>query len=84
MLPRRWLCNSSLTIKTGGDFMAMPKNRRYMDAPELADYINSTTGSVRVMTSRREIPHIKRGRRVLYDRSEIDAWLDAQRVAVTK
>jgi excisionase family DNA binding protein len=56
--------------------------RRYLDVQEVADYIRSTVLTVRVKTSRREIPYIKCGRRVLYDRTEIDAWLAAQRVPV--
>ena len=55
---------------------------RYVNAGALAEYINSTEGTVRVDTSRRKIPHIKRGRRVLYDLDEIDEWLDKQRVPV--
>ena len=57
---------------------------RYVPAEVLAPYIDSTVGSVRVMTSKRQIPHIKRGRRVLYDLDEIDRWLDSQRVPVTR
>ena len=53
---------------------------RYMNREEVAEYIDSTAATIAVMTSRREIPHIKRGRRVLYDRQAIDAWLAAQRV----
>ena len=53
---------------------------RYMNREEVAEYIDSTAATIAVMTSRREIPHIKRGRRVLYDRQAIDSWLAAQRV----
>ena len=54
--------------------------RRYLDARELADYIHSTLSSVRTLTSKRQIPHIKRGRRCLYDRVAIDRWLAQQSV----
>lgn len=54
--------------------------RRYLDVQEVADYIHSTPLTIRVKTSRREIPHIKCGRRVLYDRVMIDAWLAARQV----
>jgi excisionase family DNA binding protein len=57
---------------------------RYAPIEVVAPYIHSTVGSVRVMCSKRRIPHIKCGRRVLFDLDEIDAWLDNQRVAVTK
>jgi hypothetical protein len=54
--------------------------KRYLNRDEIADYIDSTAATVAVMTSRRQIPHIKRGRRVLYDRQVIDAWLAAQSI----
>jgi flavin-dependent dehydrogenase len=60
------------------------EERRYMNKHQVADYIDSTPASVSAMTSRREVPHIKRGRRVLYDRYEIDAWLLQQAVPAVK
>ena len=56
------------------------ENPRYLDVRELADHIHCTVGTVRVKTSRQEIPHIKLGRRVLFNRKEIDAWLITQKV----
>ena len=56
----------------------------YLTAEEVAPYIRSTVGTVRVMTSKRQIPHIKRGRRVLYERGSIDKWLDEQRVPANR
>jgi excisionase family DNA binding protein len=58
--------------------------QKYMTAEEVAQYMRSTLGSIRVMTSRKQIPHIKRGSRVLYDLDEIDVWLDKQRVPVAR
>jgi hypothetical protein len=60
------------------------EERRYMNKEQVADYIDSTPASVSAMTSRREVPHIKRGRRVLYDRYAIDAWLLEQAVPQDK
>lgn len=59
-----------------------PTERRYMNRAEVADLIRSTPGSVAVLTSKRKIPHLKRGSRVLYDREEIEIWLSARRVPV--
>ena len=53
---------------------------RYLDVAELAEYVHSTVGSVRVKVSKREIPYIKLGTRVLFDREQIDRWLAEQRV----
>jgi excisionase family DNA binding protein len=54
--------------------------RRYLSRDEVASYIDSTSATVATMTSKRQIPHIKRGRRVLYDRHVIDAWLARQSI----
>jgi excisionase family DNA binding protein len=60
--------------------MEISESVRYLTAAELATYLRSTLGSIRVKTSRREIPHVKFGRRVLYDKQEIDSWLADQKV----
>jgi excisionase family DNA binding protein len=54
-----------------------------MDVDGIADYTRSTPMSVRQQVHLRQIPFIKRGRRVLFDRLEIDAWLAKQRVPVS-
>ena len=64
---------------TSRDWMT-PIGVRYLDVPSLAEYIYSTVGTVRVKVSKRQIPHIKCGARVLFDRERIDAWLSEQRV----
>ena len=59
-----------------------PCRRRYMNARQLAEYIDSTVGSVRQLVRQRRVPFLRvaGGRRVLFDRREIDTWLQAQRV----
>ena len=53
-----------------------------MNARQLAEYIDSTVGSVRQLVRQRRVPFLRvaGGRRVLFDRREIDTWLQAQRV----
>ena len=58
------------------------EERRYMNTHELAAYLRKPVGSVRVETSRKKIPHVKLGRRVIYDRIAIDEWLASKRVSV--
>ena len=60
--------------------MSRADAQRYMDVKEVAEYTRSTPLSVRQQVHLRQIPHLKRGRRVLFDRLEIDAWLERQRV----
>ena len=54
--------------------------KRYMNAQQLADYIDSTKGSVRQLVRQRRVPFLKvaGGRRVLFDRFAIDRWLADQ------
>jgi excisionase family DNA binding protein len=47
---------------------------------EVAEYIGSTPGSIRVMCSRREIPFLKIGRRVRFSPESIRRWLEEKRV----
>ena len=51
----------------------------YMDSDECARLIRATRGAVHTLVHRRQIPHIKRGHRLLFDREEILQWLEAQR-----
>ena len=53
---------------------------RYLNHQEVAGYIRRTPDTVRVMTSKRQIPHIKCRRSVIYDREVIDLWLAEQAV----
>ena len=57
--------------------------KRYLNRREVAEYLDSTQGTIAVKTSKRQIPHLKVGARVLYDVEEIDRWLAARRVPVT-
>lgn len=53
---------------------------RFMRAVEVATYIGSTEGTIRVWTSQRKIPFVKKGRYVRYDRLAIDAWMQKDAV----
>jgi excisionase family DNA binding protein len=52
---------------------------QYLDSDECAALIKATRTNVYTLASRRQIPHIKRGHRLLFDREEIIQWLEAQR-----
>lgn len=55
---------------------------RFLTAAQVAVYIGSTEGTVRVWTSQRKIPFIKKGRLVRYDRLAVDAWMQRDAVKV--
>ena len=50
-------------------------NKRYMDVNECAEYVGRTAKAIRGLVRRREIPHIRVGRRVQFDREKIDRWV---------
>jgi excisionase family DNA binding protein len=56
--------------------------RRYMNVRQIANYIDSTPGSVRQLVRHKRIPHLRvaGGRRILFDMREIDGWLADHRV----
>lgn len=52
----------------------------YMTIEELSSLVRAPKTTVYRWTSERSIPFIKLGRRLLFDRAEIDRWLEAKRV----
>lgn len=48
---------------------------RYMNKAECASYINRTPTAVRRLVDRGNIPHIKIGRKIQFDRERIDRWM---------
>ncbi len=46
----------------------------------LADYLGVTKGWIYKRTMFKEIPHYKKGHFVTFKKTEIDAWLNSQRV----
>lgn len=56
--------------------------KRMMTVEEVAVYIGVPKQRIYSLTSTRGIPYHKIGRTVLFDRHEIDAWLDAHKFPV--
>jgi excisionase family DNA binding protein len=56
---------------------------RFMRYPEMSHFTGLPLGTLYSMVSNQLIPHVRLGGRlVLFDRVEIEAWLDEQRVPV--
>ncbi len=49
---------------------------RYLDVPALAAYIGRTTKAVYRLVERGDIPTIRRGRKLQFDRERIDRWME--------
>ncbi|MGB6268155.1 MAG: helix-turn-helix domain-containing protein [Olleya sp.] len=46
-----------------------------MNVKEVANYLSVTPSAIYKYTSAREIPHAKRGKRLYFNREEINAWV---------
>lgn len=53
---------------------------RLLDEPAAADYLGLTAGQIRGLREKRQIPHVKVGRRVHYDVRQLDRWIDARTI----
>jgi excisionase family DNA binding protein len=49
--------------------------RELMDINQLSDYSFLSKASIYTLTMKREIPHFKQGKRLLFKKSEIDDWI---------
>jgi excisionase family DNA binding protein len=54
--------------------------KEYLDIDELSRLIHLSKSQLYMMTSTRKLPHLKVGRRVLFDPEQIERWLDTRRV----
>ena len=54
---------------------------KLLTAEQLAEYLNISRHAVYCMVFRREIPHLKLGRRVRFDPIEVQQWLEDQKIS---
>lgn len=58
-------------------------DKKLMSYQEAADLLGLQPGTLYSMVSRRQIPHIRLGSRLVrFDRAELEAWLAERRVAI--
>lgn len=58
--------------------------KRYLTLDELAELLSIPRNTIYAKTSRREIPFLKVGRRLMFDRHEIEKWLSESQKKVLK
>ncbi|MEN6560116.1 MAG: helix-turn-helix domain-containing protein [Acidobacteriota bacterium] len=58
-------------------------NARYLDVAGAAAYVGLSVSFVQKLTAGRRLPHVKVGRRALYDRVLLDRWM-ARRAVLPK
>jgi excisionase family DNA binding protein len=74
-------------LRIGRDFITMKvtnfvhPEKEFLNKKELATLLGLSVHTIDAWVSqKREIPYIKSGRRVLFDRRDIDAYLDRNKV----
>jgi excisionase family DNA binding protein len=51
------------------------EEKKFFDVQELTDYVHMSESYVYKMVSKKSIPHIKLGTRILFERNQIDTWV---------
>jgi excisionase family DNA binding protein len=54
----------------------MEETSRYLTTPTCATYIGRTVAAVRGLVKRGQIPCVRVGRRVQFDKERIDRWMN--------
>lgn len=60
--------------------MKQIKNRDFLTLKETADYTRLSEGTLYAFCSQRRIPYFKIGRRLLFNREDLDRWIDSHKV----
>lgn len=50
--------------------------KKYFSPDELSTYLNLSKSTIYKKTSLNQIPHIKSGKKLLFDQARIDQWLE--------
>lgn len=54
-------------------------SEKLLDANETAHYLGMKVGTLYKKTASCEIPHIKRGKKLLFEKTTLDSWLNSKR-----
>lgn len=57
---------------------------KYLNAQEASFYLGMPLATLYGYTHRRQIPHFKRGRILMFERAELDQWMTQLRVTVAE
>ena len=55
-------------------------NKKTLTLDETCKYTGYTKSYMYKLTSRKQIPHLKRGKKVFFDKDELDAWLRQNKI----
>lgn len=59
-------------------------NRKTLTVQEVADYLGVHQDTIYTMVRQKQIPHFRIRRRILFNQSTIDAWIDNQETMAIK
>ena len=59
-------------------------NKKTMTIDETCNYTGYTKSYMYKLTSGKQIPHLKRGKKVFFDKDEIEAWIRYNKVIDVK
>ena len=55
-------------------------NKRFLDVREASDYLGLAESTLYTMANQRRIPFLKMGRRLKFDRKELERWIHSHSV----
>lgn len=56
----------------------------YLNATEVAAFLRMSKRNIYLLTQLKKIPHFKIGKRIVFDREEIDGWMQTKKVKLEK
>ena len=60
------------------------EGNRFLSAGELGEYLGVSESVLRNMANRKQIPHVKIGRTVRFDKEDIEKWIKERKTEVRK
>lgn len=67
-------------ISTNSPLSQSPINPRLLRIREAAQYLSTTIWQLRTLTWSKQLPALKLGNRYVYDRTDLDAFIERQKV----
>ena len=57
-------------------------SKRLIDVREASTYLGLAVGTLYNLVSMKQIPHVKLGRKLLFDLKDLDKWIEESKVEV--
>lgn len=73
---------ADITALVRSEIQAIPKpekTKTYLSLDDVCELLDASKPTVYMMTHKKQIPHIKRGGKLLFNRLEIIGWLESSK-----